>query len=488
MSRFLRFARGPAALAAPLVGLLVGGCASTTHADLIEAQHTFQREAVPAAPPAGRGAGGARDDDDACDDGGCVAGDDGALDRAALVRAVAARNPTLQAARAAWRAALAEVPQDTAFEDPMLSYSFAPLSVPGIVGVGPVPFGHNVKLSQKLPIPGRLDAEGGVALADVEVARQGYREAAQALAETAGQLYAALYGNARALETNTEFTALFAALRKSAAGSFEAGRAGLADPLRFDVALAHSERERVILTHQHDDVVARINALLHRPPNAPLPPPPKALAVPAIVDEAPQKLFDDAAKARPELQAARARIERAEAERRRAKLAYIPDVTVSGNYDSMWPMPQHQWMLGASVALPLQIPRRDAAVDEADARRANAESEEAALLDRVRTEIETAHNDAQEAVQVVRVYEERLLPSARAEIEAAQAAVEVGAAPGSWRDLVDAETELLRLTLDEKLEWAELFRRVAALERAAGVSLPHPPKDTAAAAGAHHAR
>src|SRR5258705_3896395 len=40
------------------------------------------------------------------------------LDRAELVRSVLARNPTVRAAREAWRAAIARDPQGTAFCDP----------------------------------------------------------------------------------------------------------------------------------------------------------------------------------------------------------------------------------------------------------------------------------------------------------------------------------------------------------------------------------
>src|SRR5262245_2051666 len=49
------------------------------------------------------------------------------LERAALVRAVLARNPSVEAAREAWRAALARARHDRALPDPMLEYGFAPL-------------------------------------------------------------------------------------------------------------------------------------------------------------------------------------------------------------------------------------------------------------------------------------------------------------------------------------------------------------------------
>lgn len=48
------------------------------------------------------------------------------LDRQALIEAVLARNPSVEAAREGWSAALAEYPQVTALDDPMVEYSLAP--------------------------------------------------------------------------------------------------------------------------------------------------------------------------------------------------------------------------------------------------------------------------------------------------------------------------------------------------------------------------
>src|SRR5690349_17228549 len=83
----------------------------------------------------------------------------GTLDRAALVAAVLARNPDLDAARATWRAAIATYPSATALEDPMLTYEVAPASI-----ASDVPFGQRVELTQKLPWPGKRGAAGDAAL------------------------------------------------------------------------------------------------------------------------------------------------------------------------------------------------------------------------------------------------------------------------------------------------------------------------------------
>jgi len=78
------------------------------------------------------------------------------LERGALIEAVLERNPTLEAARQAWQAALQRVPQATSLDDPMLSYSLAPLSI----AADAAGYGHVVRVSQHLPAPGTRCAWG----------------------------------------------------------------------------------------------------------------------------------------------------------------------------------------------------------------------------------------------------------------------------------------------------------------------------------------
>ncbi|HEY0783669.1 MAG TPA: hypothetical protein VGE98_14510, partial [Thermoanaerobaculia bacterium] len=53
------------------------------------------------------------------------------LDRGALLAEVVRRNPTLEAARLAWRAAAARPSQEGSLPDPMLSFGMAPASLAG---------------------------------------------------------------------------------------------------------------------------------------------------------------------------------------------------------------------------------------------------------------------------------------------------------------------------------------------------------------------
>ena len=74
-----------------------------------------------------------------------------ALDRCAFVAAVLGRNPSMDAARQAWRAALARARRTGAIEDPRVAVEIAPLSI----GSSTAPLGIDVSFSQRLPWPGK---------------------------------------------------------------------------------------------------------------------------------------------------------------------------------------------------------------------------------------------------------------------------------------------------------------------------------------------
>src|SRR6266545_3951502 len=234
----------------------------------------------------------------AADDGRALFAGATTLERAAVVEAVLARNPDVEAARQAWRAALAGFPQAAALDDPMLSYSFAPLSI-----ASDARFGQRVELAQMLPFPGKKRLAGEVALAEAEAARGSFEAVRLELALMASNLYDDLYVAARAIDVNRQHQELLAKLKKSAEAQYAAGRATQQDPLQAEVELVYLERDRVVLETDRDVVIAQLNGLLHRRPEAPLPVPPAEHPAPTPPPASAAELQDQALAARPELRA-----------------------------------------------------------------------------------------------------------------------------------------------------------------------------------------
>ena len=383
------------------------------------------------------------------------------LDRRALIDAVLARNPDIEAARASWRRALSRVPQESALDDPMVTYSIAPLSV-----VGDAPFGQRIEIEQKLPISNRRGLAGNVALAEAEAMRDDIDAVRLRLAAMASTMFDDYYVAERALEVDVHHRTLLDQMRESALAQYTAGRAAQQDPLQADVELVMIDRERLMHETELKVVIAGINGLLHRDPGASLPPPPKQLAIP------PDDKLDDivltatALRERPELRGQDARIRRGQAARKLADRTGWPDIGVMASYDSMWDMPEHRWMAGVSVEVPLARGRRAAARDEAEAETAEARFKRERLTDEIRVEVRIAIERLAEARAALVLYEQRMLPATHAQVQAARAGFI--ADQTEFQAVIAAERGLRHATLEIERARADVHRRLAELDRAVG--------------------
>lgn len=383
------------------------------------------------------------------------------LDRDDLVRQVLARNPSVAAARAAIREAQGRLSQAGAFDDPHLSYSLAP----GSLFDPDIRDGHVVRLEQKLPFPGKRGLAEEAARADVSSARADADETRLELALQARRLFDAWFTVHRALAINAQHVDLLRTLQKSAAAQYTTGNASQQAPLRAEVELTHVEHQGVTLEADRQVLRARLNGLLHRPPRADLPPPPDTLALPDAPPPA-DALLATALRQRPELARVRARLGGAQAALALAKRQTLPDLSVMGEYNSMWMDPAHQWMVGVGIDLPLPWDRRHGQREEAAARGERLKLEEETLLDRLATEVETARLRLEEALHVAHLYRARLVPAAREEVAAARAGFVVG--KSAFNALVDAERNLRAMELDAAQSLADADLRQAELDRALG--------------------
>jgi len=385
------------------------------------------------------------------------------LEREALVLAVLARNPNLEAARQAWRAALSEHPQARSLEDTRASYLLAPASVRSDA----VRFGQVIRVEQRFPTPGKFRLAGEVALAEAEGKQGTYEEVRLTLALMASSLFDDFYRVTRVLVLNEEHRQLMEDIRASASIQYESGRGSQQDVLQAEVELAHIVHQRVMLESERRVIVAQINGLLHRSPELPLPEPPPSMEPTPIEVSDTEGLQLEALDNRPELHSAQSQLRAADSAVGLAKRDYSPAIGLMGEYNSMWAQTQHQWMAGASLNLPLQIRSRKAAVDEAEALAEQAEAELSSKRDEVRVEVDQARQRVLEAAHVAHLYQVRLLPAARAQIDAAESGYETGR--NSFQALVDAERSLRTLEIEYEEALASVGQRAAELDRARGI-------------------
>jgi cobalt-zinc-cadmium efflux system outer membrane protein len=385
------------------------------------------------------------------------------LDRGAYVRAVLHRNRSIESSKQAWQAAMGRARQAGSLEDPMVSGEIAPLSI----GSHSARLGWTAMVSQHLPWPGKLALDESVARAEADAAKSDFEAARRDLALTASLLFDQYFVAVRSIEVNAHHVELMRNMQAAATAQYEVGRGSAQDPLQAEFELTHMEHDTVILGSQRDVTLAQMNDLLHREPSSPLPPPPEELAPGAPADALGSgPLETEAATRRPEIMAARERARAAQARADRGAREYWPDLTVSTSFSSMWDTPEHRWMVGLGFNLPIQTGRRGGAVDEAKALRAQYEADAARLSDMARTQVLVAHKQLEESAHVLHIFEERLLPIARKQVDAARAAFISSQVP--FVAVIDAEKNLRGVELERQTAQADYDRRRAELDRALG--------------------
>jgi cobalt-zinc-cadmium efflux system outer membrane protein len=408
--------------------------------------------AIFTAPPVARAADAAA--------GAADASPRGTLPLDAVLARVFERNPTLDAARAAWREAGAQARMSGALDEPMVDVMVAPRTF----GRSDEEAGYRLGITQPLPLFGQRGAQRRGAERERDAMAEDLAALKLDLAHEARVTYVEYWRTTRAADANRELAALLTQLRGVALAKYAAGLVSQQDPLEADAEMAMVDHTAVMLERQRRLAVARLNLLMHDAPDRVLPPPAE-LALPDTTSMS-ADLTARARALRPELRAADARVGASEAGVDAARRARLPETSVSAGYDRMWSDAAMRPSVGIAFSVPLQVGRLDAAADAARAGLARREAERATARDSIALQVVEAEARFHEQAHDLAITRERLVPLAERALAATRASYEANrtefaALLGAARDLLRA-----RLAADESLAALQVAR--ADLDRAVG--------------------
>jgi outer membrane protein, heavy metal efflux system len=372
------------------------------------------------------------------------------------------QNPRLVALDAGWRAARERIPQAAPFPDPMLEWQAdaAPLS-----RLSPAQAAtQKIGLSQMLMFPGKRGAMRGAMAAEAEMAHsqleRGRLEVAADLHRAYYDLYA-LYESTDILEQDRDALRSMAEIARA---KYEVGTVMQQDLLKANVELAMDMNRLRSMRVRIPAAVAKINAILDRPANAPLARP--DLGDTSAVWMDPDTLERLALERQPMLQMKDQAISKGESDRRLAGKAGWPDLTVGVEYMAERGMSDAvTWMAG--VNLPIwSMGSVKAGQREADA------SLVAARADRTQTKNETtsmvrdAYAMATSMRSEVALYRDAVLPQAGLALGSARAAYETSGA--DFMSYLDAQRTVLQARLMYVEALTELMKSRAEVGLAVG--------------------
>lgn len=385
-----------------------------------------------------------------------------ALTPAALIAALEASNPNLQSVAAAAEAAALRVAPAGALADPMFTYAIAPNSIGSEINVR-----HTGQFSQPLPWPGKRDLRQAVASHRAEAAAQKFEVTRLELVAKAQHSFAEWHFLYRAIEINTATAELLTELTRVAETRYAAGRALQQDVLQAELETVLLQERLLMLEHERIGLRARINALLNRAAAAPLPPPADIatpIALPGI-----EALRQNAAIGHPEIRQIEAQVAATSSQRDLADKAFRPDFSANVGYIGTLDPDEKRLQIGLSINIPIYREKRRAELDAANADLRRDQYALTAQRVEILAALESAYAHTHHAIEVVQLYETRLLELAAQNLEAAFSDYRSGA--GQFSNVVEAERRLLETRQGYERARADYWRMRAELDLAAGGTL-----------------
>lgn len=381
-----------------------------------------------------------------------------------LVGLVLDRNPGIASLAAIEEAAKYQIGPARSFDDPVVSYSFAPKTFSSNGdGRG---LNQKFEFSQKIPWPGTLVVREEVAIRAAEAAHEDVSALRSRLVALTKSAYAEWYFVDRAIEIHGSTSELLEELRAVAEARYAAGRALQQDVLQAEVEQRSLDRHGLKLNRLKSSIQAQINALLNQKPNSPIPPAANiSIRQPILPLE---DLERRAINLHPELKRLDAQLAANAARVTLAEKDFYPELRFTAGYNSLWDDHDKRPIFGVSINVPLDQSKRKASLNRAKAYERSMQlklvNQRALLLG----ELAKTHAEVLESAKAVELYENSLVPLANEYLSSTIADYQSGL--GSFLSVITAEQK--KLVFEEGLERnrANYFSRVAELEQWMGAS------------------
>lgn len=398
---------------------------------------------------------------------------DNAVDLPRLRAYTLANNPEIQAAEQRWRAARARPSQEGSLPDPLLNTAYHNESFDRF-GQGSSDFSWiRLGAEQEVPFPGKLGLRQEAAAREADREGAMYRGMVLSVVTRLRIAYADYFLADKSLEITRKNKVLLEQLEQAAEARYRVGEGLQQDVLRAQVELSILLGRLASLDQMRQSAAASLNAVLNRPPLAPL-------GAPAPIEKIPLRYtldeLESAARERsPGVQAAEFGVERAETNLRLARRQYYPDFVLRADYFNKAALVP-EWEVGAGIRVPLYFWRKQAfGVQEAAAGVGDARASLQSAHQDVLARVKDFHAQASAADRLVSLYGNAVIPQAELGLRSATAAYQTGEI--DFLSLLNSFTVLNDYQVRYHEELANFEKALAQLEEAAGVLPENTPRD-----------
>ncbi|MBI3248681.1 MAG: TolC family protein [Deltaproteobacteria bacterium] len=383
----------------------------------------------------------------------------------ALLTYAQEHNATIRAARARVLVAQERPAQVSALDDPMFTYEG--FNIPENFDLTRTD-NNILKLSQKLPFPGKRRLRGEIATHEAAIASEEMRRVeAMTRAEVKKTYYDLwqVHQNLLVYSREKELAAQFATIAEK---KYAVGQVSQPDVLRAQVELTRLINRVTTQSLKLGEVRAMLNGLLSRPPEALLGVPHDAPK--PVVRQTLAELTELTLSSRPEIAANAAAIARDTTTLALSRKAYFPDFEVyverffnAGRRDGVGVV--------FSATIPLAYREKyDAGVAEASARLSASKADLRAAQDTSLAEVKSALVRAQTAVELINLFTQTHIPQAEQALASARIGYQTGKV--DFLSLLDSLRVVEQVHLEHIAAATDFEKAYADLERAVGEPLP----------------
>ncbi len=369
-------------------------------------------------------------------------------------------NPALAASRQEWYARKEKYAQEVSLPDPQFTYTL--FTQGGKTWSG-------VNLMQMIPFPRKLYLQGKLADREADVAFLAQTRTAREVAAAVQKSFYELAYIEAAIAITRNNGEILRLLLLSAEAESGKGNTVMADVLRAQSQTAQAQYDLVRLEELRQVEIGQLNALLNRPPNAPLV---VTAGLPQVVAMPPfDPLYAHALQHRQEIAAAGIELTMADTRESLALNDYFPDLTVGFGWEKMPDKEEpDKWMLNFGVNLPLWWPKRAARVRETRYSREAVAAMKKNLENELAASLKRAYYKLTNAARLVELYEKTLLPQAQKSMAMAETWYRGG--KGSLMATLETQAIYLNFSLATARAQSDYAQALVELSQLSGGSLP----------------
>lgn len=255
-----------------------------------------------------------------------------------VVRTALAKNPAVQSAAHTTAAQRAKVPQASSLPDPSFGIGWMGNIQPFSVQTGDPSSYRSVSAMQMLPFPRKRSLRGQIASKEADASQWDMEAVRRRVASDVKAVYYDYWYYDKAIRTTQQNRDLLTKLSQIAEARYRVGKGMQADILRSQVEISMLLQKLTTLELQRATAQARLNALMGRDSDAPLPPA-ADVANQSPLNYSLDDLYKLARQNDPEYQRMQKMVERNQLAINLAHKDYLPDLSVGYMYEQRPMMP-----------------------------------------------------------------------------------------------------------------------------------------------------